>query len=141
MSRPAKRDYQRALVVNPAFQQQCTEQNEFVHEEDMEPTLMKAPQARGTRRVNKRENINVIRECEWDVKNRLERGKSLNRPLAALVGVLCLASIVSLVLTLLILFGSVGIKNCNSCSNNTEDDDRIQKMSEKITTLDRKLFQ
>ncbi|XP_078349722.1 uncharacterized protein LOC144634584 [Oculina patagonica] len=62
----------------------------------------------------------------------------------------CLTSIVSLLLTLLILFGSVGVGNC-SCSDNagigstsamtSDDDDRIKKVSENITTLERKLLQ
>ncbi|KAL9953415.1 hypothetical protein ACROYT_G040832 [Oculina patagonica] len=148
ISRPTKRDSQRALVVNPAFQRQLNELNESAHEEDMDPTLMKAPHARGARRVTKRENMNVVRECEWKVKDSLGRRTSLNRLLAALVGVLCLTSIACLVLTLLILFGSVGINNCSCCNitgfgstsaKKSEDEDRIEKVSENITTLERKM--
>ena len=120
-SRPSRRDFQRALVVNPAFQQQFNEPSESIDEEDMEPTLMEAPQAQGPRRVTKRENINVIRECEWDVKDfkdeSLGRRTPLNKPLVALLGVVCLTSAVSLLLTLLILSGSVGARNC-SCTDN-----------------------
>ncbi len=120
-SRPTRRDFQRPVVVNPVFQQQFNEQTESVHEEDMEPTLMEAPQAQGQRRVTKRENINVVRECEWDVKDikdeNLSRKTPLSRPLVILLGMVCLTSIVSLLLTLLILFGSVGVGNC-SCSDN-----------------------
>ncbi len=79
---------------------------------------MKASQARSTRRVTKRENINVIRECKRNVRDSFGRRTSLNRTLAALVRVLCITSIVSIVLTFLILFGSVRIRNC-SCSDNT----------------------
>ena len=121
VSRSSRRHFPRAVIVNPAFQQQFNEHTELVHEDDMEPKLMEAPQAQGRRRVTKRENINVIRECKWDVEdiNDDSPGKRtpLNRPLVILLAVVCLTSIVSLVLTLLILFGSVGVRNC-SCSNN-----------------------
>ncbi|KAL9953416.1 hypothetical protein ACROYT_G040833 [Oculina patagonica] len=91
-SRSTRRDFRRPVVVNPVYQQQFNEQTESVHEEDMEPTLMKAPQAQG----------------------------------------------------------QLGVGNC-SCSDNagigstsamtSDDDDRIKKVSENITTLERKLLQ
>ena len=120
-SRPLRRNFQRAVVVNPAFLQQFNEASESVHEDYMEPTLMEAPQAQRPRQVTKRENINVTRECEWDVKDfkdeSLGRRTPLNRPLVALLGVVYLASFASLILTLLILYGSVGARNC-SCKYN-----------------------
>ncbi|XP_078349489.1 uncharacterized protein LOC144634413 isoform X1 [Oculina patagonica] len=148
-SRSSRRDFQRAVIVNPVFQQQFNEATESVHEEELEPTLMEDPQAQGPRRVTKRENINVIRECEWDVKDiKDEAGRRtpLNRPLVALLGVVCLTSFASFLLTLLILFGSVETRNC-SCRDNagfgstssaikSDDDDRNQKVSENTTTLD-----
>lgn len=116
-SRPSRRDFPIPVVVNPAFQQQFNEPTETVDEDGMEPTLMEAPQAQGPRRVTKRENINVIRECEWDVKEiedkNVGRKTPLNRPLVVLLTVVCLTSSVSLILTLLILSGSAGTRNCS----------------------------
>ena len=120
-SRPSRRDFQRAVVVNPAFQRQVIDPTHLVDEEDMEPRLMETPQAPRTRRVTKTENITVRRECEWDVEDTKDDSligtPSLNKSIVLLV-VVCLTSIVSLVLTLLILSGSVGVRNC-SCSNNS----------------------
>lgn len=119
-SRLSRRDFPIPVVVNPAFQQQFHEPAKTVDEDGMEPTLMEAPQAQGPRRVTKRENINVIRECEWDIKDIQDEsvgGKTpLNRPLVVLLTVVCLTSTVSLILTLLILSGSVGTRNC-SCND------------------------
>ena len=107
--------------MNPSFQRQFIDPTDSVDEEDMEPKLMEAPHAQGPRRVTKTENITVVRECEWDVENTKDDtlgGKPpLNRSVALLV-VVCLTSIVSLVLTLLILSGSVGVRNC-SCIDNS----------------------
>ena len=120
-SRPSRRDFQRAVVVNPAFQKQFIDPTHPVNEDDMEPTLMETPQTQGPRRVTKTENITVRRECEWDVEDTKDDslgGKpSLNKSIV-LLGAVCLTSIVSLVLTLLILSGSVGVRNC-SCTNNS----------------------
>ena len=121
MSRPSRRDFQRAVVVNPAFQRQFFEPADPVDEQDMEPKLMEAPQTQGPRRVTKTENITVRRECEWDMEDTKDDnlgGKTqLNRSTVLLVAV-CLTSIVSLVLTLLILSGSVGVGNC-PCNGNS----------------------
>ena len=107
----------RTLVVNPVFQQPFHEPIESVNEEDMEPTIMKAPQVQCPRRVTKRENMNVVRESEWDVKDSLGRRTSLNtvvnRPVAALVGVACLISVASLVLALLIVSNTIEARKCS----------------------------
>jgi len=140
--------------MNPAFGQLYNEPVDTVREEDMEPQVMEAPPLQpGPHRVAiKRENINVVRQCEWDVKSMkddsLKEKPSLGRPLVTLIGVLCITSVASLLLTLLILFGSVGTRNC-SCGGNQEvgstsalksvDDDRIVKVSENMTTLDQKM--
>lgn len=120
-SRPSRRDFQRAVVVNPAFQRQFFEPADPIDEQDMEPKLMETPQAQGPRRVTKTENITVRRECEWDMEDTKDDnlgGKpQLNRSTVLLVAV-CLTSIVSLVLTLLILSGSVGVTNC-PCNDNS----------------------
>ncbi|KAJ7351857.1 hypothetical protein OS493_035162, partial [Desmophyllum pertusum] len=151
VSRPSRRDFQRA-VINPAFQEQFNESRESVHEEDMEPTLMEVPQVQGPRRVTKRENINVTRECEWNVKDikhdSLGGRTPLNRSLVAVLGVVCVTSFVSLLLTLLILSGTVGARNCSCGDSNgagstsamkSEDDDRIEKFSENITTMEKRM--
>ena len=120
-SRPSRRDFQRAVVVNPAFQRQFIELTDPVDEDDMEPKLMEAPQAQRPRRVTKTENITVRRECELEVKDtkddNLGAKPPLNRSIVLLL-VVCLTSIISLVLTLLILSGSVGVRNC-SCADST----------------------
>ncbi|KAJ7351848.1 hypothetical protein OS493_035153, partial [Desmophyllum pertusum] len=135
VSRPSRRDFQRA-VINPAFQEQFNESRESVHEEDMEPTLMEVPQVQGPRRVTKRENINVTRECEWNVKD-IKHDR-----------VVYVTSFVSLLLTLLILSGTVGARNCSCGDSNgagstsamkSEDDDRIEKFSENITTMEKRM--
>jgi len=120
-SRPSRRDFQRAVVVNPAFQKQFIDPTHPVNEDDMEPKLMDTPQAQGPRRVTKTENITVRRECEWDVEDTKDDslgGKPSFNKSIVLLGAVCLTSIVSLVLTLLILSGSVGVRNC-SCTNNS----------------------
>ena len=120
-SRPSRRDFQRAVIVNPSFQRKFIDPIDSVDEQDMEPKLMEAPQAQGPRRVTKTENITVRRECEWDVEDTKDDSLSgkppLNRSIVLLVMV-CLTSVVSLVLTLLILSGSVGVKHC-SCMDNS----------------------
>ena len=119
-----RRAFRGSVVVNPTFQR-YNDPVETVHEEDMEPQLMEAPPlSHGPHRVAiKRENINVVRECEWDVKSikedNFKEKASLGRPVAALIGVICVTSFVSLLLTLLILFGYVGTSNC-SCSGATQ---------------------
>lgn len=111
-----RRDVQGAMIVNPSFQR-YNEPVEAVHEEDLEPQLMAPPPvAHGPRRVAiKRENINVVRECEWNVKGIKEK-TPISGKLVFLLGTVFLTSIVSLALTLLILFGSVGTRNC-SCGD------------------------
>lgn len=108
-------------TVNQAYMQHLNEPIETAREEDMEPTVMEAPQTRkGPRRVTKRENINLIRECEWNVKDIKDdsprKRTTLSKPLIALFGMVCLTSCVSLMLTLLILFGSIEAGNC-SCGD------------------------
>lgn len=120
-SRPSRRDFQRAVVVNPSFQRQFIDPTDSADEQDMEPKLMEAPQTQGPRRVTKTENITVRRECEWDVDDTKDDslgGKPPRNRSIVLLVVVCLTSIVSLVLTLLILSGFVGVKNC-SCSDNS----------------------
>lgn len=112
---PPRRAVQR--TVNQAYMQPI----ETAREEDMEPTLMEAPQTRkGPRRVTKRENINLVRECEWDVKDIKDdsprKRTTLSKPLVFLLGAVCVTSCVSLMLTLLILFGSIEAGNC-SCGD------------------------
>lgn len=109
----SRRNFQRAGVVNPVFHRQFDETTESVREEDMDPKLMEAPRVHGPRGVTKRENLNVLQECEWDVRDSLCKRTSLNRPLTALIGVVSLASVASLLLSLLILFGSIQPKNCS----------------------------
>ena len=118
--RAPRRDFRGAVVVNPSFQQRYNES-----EEDMEPQVMETPlvpHAHGPHRVTiKRENINVVRECEWDVKSikddNFGEKTLLSKKLIVLIGLVCVTSIVSLLLTLLILFGSVETRNC-SCGGN-----------------------
>lgn len=116
--RAPRRDFRGAVVVNPSFQQRYNES-----EEDMEPQVMETPPVpHGPHRVAiKRENINVVRQCERDVKSikddNLGEKTLLSKKLSVLIGVVCVTSIVSLVLTLLILFGSVEAGNC-SCGGN-----------------------
>ena len=118
-SRQPRRDFRGAVVVNPSFQRFKEQPVDPVREEDMEPQVMEAPRvSSGTHRVAiKRENINVVRECEWDVKSINDDNSrtkaSLSRSLIVLLGAVCITSLVSLLLTLLILFGSVEIRKCS----------------------------
>ncbi|XP_020619667.1 macrophage scavenger receptor types I and II-like [Orbicella faveolata] len=150
-SRPSRRDFQRAVVVNPSFQRQFIDPTDPADEQDMEPKLMEVPQTQGPRRVTKTENITVRRECEWDVDDTKDDslgGKPPRNRSIVLLVVVCLTSIVSLVLTLLILSGFVGVKNC-SCSDNSAsgrtsavksgDNDRLRKVAENITALDKRM--
>ena len=119
---PPRRDIRGALLVNPSFQRS----NEPVLEENMEPQMMEAPMPRapsGHHRVAiKRENINLVRECEWDVKSLKDDNDgriktTLSKPLTLILGFVCLTSLASLLLTLLVVFGSVGTGNC-PCARN-----------------------
>jgi len=128
-SRPSRRDFQRAVVVNPSFQRQFIDPIDSVDEQDMEPKLMEPPQAPGPCRVTKTENITVRRECEWDVEDTKDDGlggkPALNRSIVLLVAV-CLTSVVSLVLTLLILSGSVEVNHCSCIDNSGKPDGSIK---------------
>lgn len=118
------------VVVNPSFQRP-NETVETVHEEDLVGSqLTEPPQMPHTPHCTaiKRENINVLRE--WDVKsikgeNVRERALS-SRPLVALMAIVSISSFLALLLTLLILFGSVETRNC-SCSGNVNQGKSVDK--------------
>ncbi|CAH3140962.1 unnamed protein product [Porites lobata] len=150
---PPRRDIRGALLVNPSFQRS----NEPVLEENMEPQMMEAPMPRapsGHHRVAiKRENINLVRECEWDVKSLKDENDgriktTLSKPLTLILGFVCLTSLASLLLTLLVVFGSVGTGNCPCARNKVAgstgamksvDEERIVDVSGNLTSLDKKL--
>ncbi|KAM7443722.1 hypothetical protein ABFA07_007604 [Porites harrisoni] len=150
---PPRRDIRGAVLVNPSFQRS----NEPVLEENMEPQMMEAPMPRapsGHHRVAiKRENINLVRECEWDVKSLKDDNDgriktTLSKPLTLILGFVCLTSLASLLLTLLVVFGSVGTRNCPCARNKVAgstgamksvDEERIVDVSGKLTSLDKKL--
>ena len=128
--RPAVPRVFQGVVVNPSFQRP-NETIETVHEEDFVGSqLTEPPQMPHIPHCTaiKRENINVLRE--WDVKS--SKGESVteralpSRLLVALMAIVSISSFLALLLTLLILFGSVETRNC-SCSGNVNQGKSVDK--------------
>ena len=127
MSRPPRWDSHRALISNPAFQRL----NHAIgnkSEEDMEPILMQPPRRQGhPHRVTKTEKLNVLRECQWQVSDGDARDEDeracartpLTRSLIILLTAVCVTSLLSIILTLLLLFGTVGSTSC-SCNGSSQ---------------------
>ena len=116
-----RRGFQGSLIVNPSFQK-SNETVEHVQEEDMALQLPEAPQVQHTPRsfAVKTDKKDVVRE--WNVasgenENKIKERASLSRPLTALMGIVSLTSFLALLLTVLILSGYLGARNC-SCSVN-----------------------
>lgn len=140
------------MIVNPAYKQQNYDPFDTATEEDMEPTVMEAPQNNTVpRRVTKRENINLVRQTEWDVKgtkrDNIGQRSALSKPVSVLLGLVCFTSCVSLVFTLLILSGSVETGRCScgdtkgigSNSAMEADDEPIKEFSGNISSLDEQM--
>lgn len=117
-----RESFPRNLIVNPAYKQPHYDPLDSAAEEDMVPTVMESPQNNTVpRRVTKRENINLVRQTEWDVKGTktesLVQRNTLSKPVSVLLGLVCFTSCLSLILTLLILSGSIEAGRC-SCGDN-----------------------
>ncbi|XP_068683469.1 uncharacterized protein [Montipora foliosa] len=124
-----RRDFRGAMVINPSFQRFKNEPVETVKEDEVEVQLMESPQMshRPHRVAIKRENINVTRECQWDMKS-IQDSNSSEKPsfrpkiIRIITMVICMASVSSLILTVLMLSGSLGATNC-SCKFSQEGED------------------
>lgn len=146
-SRPSlRRDFRGAMVINPSFQRFKNEPVETVQEEEVEVQLMESPQMshRPHRVAIKRENINVTRECQWDMKS-IQDSNSSEKPsfrpkfIRIITMVICMASISSLILTVLMLSGSLGARNC-SCKVSQDEDDGSGEMVENRTAWEKRLI-
>lgn len=116
-----RESFPRNLIANPAYKQPHYDPLDSATEEDMVPTVMESPQNNTVpRRVTKRENINLVRQTEWDVKGTktesLVQRNTLSKPVSVLLGLVCFTSCLSLILTLLILSGSIEAGRC-SCGD------------------------
>nr|XP_058940010.1 collectin-12-like [Pocillopora verrucosa] len=147
-----RESFPRNLIVNPAYKQPHYDPLDSATEEDMVPTVMESPQNNTVpRRVTKRENINLVRQTEWDVKGTktesLVQRNTLSKPVSVLLGLVCFTSCLSLILTLLILSGSIEAGRC-SCGDNegpgrksaiTADEKQSEKFSTKLSSLNQKM--
>ena len=92
-------------------------QSEF----DLQPMQMKAPVNLARRKVTKTERVNVVKKCQWDVKENSKDqlvSTHLPRSVITLIGIMFAMSITALLLTLLMLSGGIGpTKHC-ACVDN-----------------------
>lgn len=147
-----RESFPRNLIVNPAYKQPHYDPLDSATEEDMVPTVMESPQNNTVpRRVTKRENINLVRQTEWDVKGTktesLVQRNTLSKPVSVLLGLVCFTSCLSLILTLLILSGSIEAGRC-SCGDSEgpgrtsaleADDEQSETFSTNISSLNEQM--